>query len=1285
MLRFRLLGPLEAVAGDGYVALGASKQRALLALLLLNHNEIVASDRLIDLLWSESPPETAGNALQVYVSQLRKALEPERARGAPARVLITRPPGYALRIEPEQLDVLRFEHLVDEGQTARAAGAAERAVAKLREALSLWRGPALADFAYEPWAQADVGRLEELRLTAIEERIEAELELARHDALVAELDALVERHPLRERLQAQRMMALYRAGRQADALKAYQDARAALDEELGLDPGPLLKSLQKRILRQDPALDAVVRPGAKLTGRERRQRRKVVTTLSCEITLGQESLEVDPETLGSATSLVFENLAAIVEHHGGSIQGSAGDRVTAVFGIPTVHEDDALRAVRAALETQAAIERAQGDVDAGGRAEIAIGLETGEVVTGVSPAGILPAGESVRRAVELGRAAAPGEILLGPESHRLTKDAIDADLAEVMSARGGLAMAWRVNRVAPEAAGRLRRMDAPLVGRADERRLLRETLAGVVSERRCNLLTVVAPAGAGKTRLLAEAVSDFGTDVSVLRTRCLSYGEAVTLWPVEKLVREAAGTEGADETMAALGHLLQDDADGPTIVRRLGEVFGYVPGGASVEETFWAVRKLFEALARKAPTVIVFDDIHWAEPTLLDLIEHLVEWSGPVPLLLLCVARAELLEEHPEWGRGERRSVLSLPPLGTIECEGIIRNLLGGGGLQAPALMRIIDAAQGNPLYLEEIVGMLIDDGIISWGPEGYGVRPEFVEVAVPASVQALIAARVDRLAREERQVLEGASIAGKIFEPDALAAVTPEVVHPRVAELITKLEGKDLVRPQQTSPVRVFSFRHDLVRDVVYRAIPKQRRADLHQGFASWLQGTSEWLNEETVGWHLERSYLLRRELGVRGDAQRALGERAASLLTASGQRARTRGDLPSATGLLRRAAPLWPAGTRGRVRNLIDLAACLIDAGDMPGAETSLNEAVAEAETVGDRVLQARASVTLWEARSSTHNVAGWRERALDQAQSALAIFEDEGDEVGLSLAHRLEAMIHQNDYHFAAAERSLEEALRHARSAGDEHEERKILEWYTMSALWGPTPVEEAIARHEDFRRRFGENRLVEAGCLRRIAGFRAMQGSIEEARELLAQSRAILNDLGAGLLAAVTVTPGLVELLGGNARAAERDFRASYEALERLGESNARIVSAAYLARALYDQGRYEEAEGYVQVSEALTPADDLAARTEWAPVKAKLLARRGELGAAEAVAREAVALAEPTDDLSNHAATLADLAEVLTLEGRPDEARTYAQRAVELYERKGNVVLAARTRVMADLS
>ena len=348
-------------------------------------------------------------------------------------------------------------------------------------------------------------------------------------------------------------------------------------------------------------------------------------------------------------------------------------------------------------------------------------------------------------------------------------------------------------------------------------------------------------------------------------------------------------------------------------------------------------------------------------------------------------------------------------------------------------------------------------------------------------------------------------------------------------------------------------------------------------------------------------------------------------------------------------------------------------------------MNEAVAGAGSVGDKVLEARALVTLWEARSSTHNVAGWRERALEEARRALAVFEDEGDEVGLSLAHRLEAMIHQNDYRFAAAERALEEALRHARSAGDEHEERKILEWYTMSALWGPTPVDEAIARHEDFRRRFGENRLVEAGCLRRIAGFKAMQGFIEEARMMLEQSRAILNDLGAGLMAAVTVTPGLVELLAGDAVAAEKDFRASYEALEELGESNARVVSAAYLARALYEQGRYEESESYARVSESLTPADDLAARTEWAPVKAKLLARRGELKAAELLGREAVALAEATDDISNHAATLTDLAEVLTLDGRMEEAKVFAQQAVELYERKGNVVLAARTRTVAGLA
>jgi DNA-binding SARP family transcriptional activator len=253
-MEFRILGPLEVWDGGCEVSLGGRKPRALLAVLLLHPNEVVAADRVIDELWGEEAPERAAAALRVNVSRLRKAL--------PQDVLATKSPGYVIRVEPDQLDLHRFERLVDEGRGLLARGLAADASERLREALSLWRGPALADFAYESFAQAAIARLEEIRLAALELRIDADLALGRHDELVGELEALVAEQPLRERLRRHLMTALYRSGRQAEALDAYQAARRALVDELGIDPSPALQELERAILRQDPALDGEAPPSA---------------------------------------------------------------------------------------------------------------------------------------------------------------------------------------------------------------------------------------------------------------------------------------------------------------------------------------------------------------------------------------------------------------------------------------------------------------------------------------------------------------------------------------------------------------------------------------------------------------------------------------------------------------------------------------------------------------------------------------------------------------------------------------------------------------------------------------------------------------------------------------------------------------------------------------------------------------------------------------------------------------------------------------------------------------
>ncbi|HEU4488862.1 MAG TPA: BTAD domain-containing putative transcriptional regulator [Actinomycetota bacterium] len=1282
MLWFALLGPLEVTAWGARVRLRGAKQRALLAILLLNANRTVATDRLIDLLWEQEPPDTAPTALQVYISGLRKALEPDRSRGAPAQVVVSRASGYELAVSPEQVDLLRFEQLVREGRAAASSGDHAAAAELLRLALRLWRGPALADFAYAPFAQGEIARLEELRLAVLEERIEADLALGRHQELAGELEAVVEAHPLREGLHASRMLALYRSGRQAEALEAYGRARDLLLDELGIDPGSNLRNLERAILEQASSIElgSKDRPSAPSAPQvERRRRRKVVTSLSCEVgMLSMEAADADPESFGSLMTEVVEVVRATVERHGGGLHSGTAGRLTALFGIPTVHEDDALRAVRAAFEARAEVGARFGDSAL--RFYLSIGVSTGEAVTGVSTAGGgLPLGGVVNRAAALGQAAAPHEILLGEETFPLVSDALEVEQVEVFSrsAPNGVVRARRALQLKPDAPGRRRRHDAPLVGRESELDLLQRAYGRIAEGRNCFLLLILGPAGIGKSRLLTTAVRRLEDRAEVLRTGCLPYGENAALWPLEQLVRQTAHIADdapPQDVELALAGSLGRAPEGERAALILSRMLSHDQVPTAPEERSWAVRKLLESVAESRPIVLVIDDIHWAEPAFLEVVEHLIEWMRG-PLLLVCAGRPDFLDARAHWGVGRgNASFLTLEPLDEQDSKSVLNYLLGDRKLDMATADYIIATAQGNPLYVEEILAMLSAQGALE---RSKGLQSDLGSLVLPPSISALIAARVDAVAREERQVLEQASVVGLTFDDDPLIELSVPAVAAQVPDLLASLLRKDLIQYDEEMDGGRYSFRHNLVREVVYEATSKKSRADLHESYAAWLERTPRRSSEETMAFHLERTFAYRDELGDRSAKQRELGGRTAHLLAGVGRRARRRGDVLGAVSSLQRALKVCPLDLPERIEMLIDFSSCHMDAGEMQPAETLLNEARQQASLNLRPELEARAAVALWEARWWTHNVAGWTDEALAEATRAIAVFEELSDELGLALAHRLRALVLQNNYQFAAADKALELALTHARIASDEQEERKILEWYASSSLWGPSSVEEGIGRFEDLRRRFGDNLLVEGRCLIRMAGLAAMQGRFEDARKMVARSRALLDELGAGYLAEVTVGTGIVELMAGEWAKAEKAFRASYEALESLGEVNARIVSASYLAQALYEQGRYEEAESFVRRAEELTPEDDPAARVEWEPVAAKLLARRGNHAAAVELARAAVALAEETDDLSAHAAALVDLSEVLEVAGEPDEQAL--ERAVELYARKGNVVLAERAR------
>src|SRR5215211_1034019 len=694
-MEYRILGPLEVRVGDRPVELRGARQRELLAVLLLHPNEIVASDRLIDELWPGDPPSTAAKINQNSVSQLRKLLEPD--------VLVTRSPGYVLRVEPGELDANRFERMVEESRAELAAGAATEARERLRAALALWRGPALVDFTDAPFARVEAARLEELRLAATEDRIEAELALGSHADLVAELESLAAQHPLRERLRGQLMVALYRSGRQAEALRVYHETREILVEELGLEPGPALQRLERAVLVQDPALELGPEEPDPTPAHARvetppAETRKMVSVVAADVlTVGGPH---DPEALRQPIALAVETVAGVLERHGASTEPTAAGGVIGIFGLPTVYEDDALRAVRAAAEARDELIALSRQLERDWDVAVALrsAVNTGEVVAGNATAHSVLAGDAVHVAARLQQAADPGEILLDEQTERLVHDAVRTEQVEPAVLRAtGRTTAWRLLELEAGAPGYGRRLETPLVDRVDALAQLGQAWERAVSGRAAQLCTVLGPPGVGKSRLAAELSRSVAQQASVFHGHCLAYGEGITFWPLREIVEQAGD----------LNRVLADEEESDVIADRLLGAAGIAGEASANEETYWAARKLLEALARERPLLVVFEDVQWAEPAFLDLVEHVAEWSSDAPILLLCLGRPELAETRPRLAGG-RRSVSSifLERLSDSESDELITQL-AGTELADEIRTRIATAAEGNPLFIEQMLAMV--------------------------------------------------------------------------------------------------------------------------------------------------------------------------------------------------------------------------------------------------------------------------------------------------------------------------------------------------------------------------------------------------------------------------------------------------------------------------------------------------------------------------------------------------------------------------------------------------
>ena len=1237
-LDVRLLGPIEAERDGVPATLGGPKPRALLAVLALEPGRVVSVDRLVEALWPGDPPETAAHAVQVYVSQLRKALGP---------VIATRAPGYELELAPERVDVHRFSRLTQDGRAALEGGDPAAAEGALREALALWRGPALADFLYEPFAQTEIARLEELRTVTLEERIEADLALGRHAELVSELEALVAAQPLRERPRAQLMLALYRSGRQADALAAYRAAREKLVEELGIDPGPELRELEAAILRQDESLlleeTQLARPAM--------QFRRLVTILFVDVVESMALAEaLDPEALGTVLRRYFETVSAAIARHGGTVEKYAGDAVMAAFGIPVSHEDDALRAARAALDIRVGIAALNEQLthQHAVALEIRIGIEAGEVVaTPTDARQRLVTGEAVGIAAKLEAAAGAGEILVGELAGRLIDHGARLEPLGPFEIRGKRdpVHAFRLLEVKPVAPAFERRLDAPLVGRERELAALRRSLKRAVDGGSARVAVVIGSPGVGKSRLAAE-LTRRAKGVTTLWGRCLSYGDGITYWPLREALAHAVESAERDAVLAAL------DAETPPPAPEIALLF----------------RQFCEARAREQPLVLVFDDVHWAEPTFLELVEHLAD-KGEAPIAVVCLAREELLEERPAFleGRANADRVM-LDALSADETDALLEGL-GGTILESDQRVRVVEAAEGNPLFLEQLLALALEGGL--------------AERALPETIQALLAARLDRLGPGERAVLERGAVVGKEFTAgDVVALLDPNAAPTADAHLAT-LAGRGFVRPRGDGR---FGFRHALVQEAVYRSAPKRLRAELHERYADRLDMESPDLPDldEFVGYHLERAYWLRTELGESDRRSDGLGEDAGRRLGAAGVRASKRADAHASIALLRRALLMPALPSLLECEFLIELGIALRAAGYLEDAVDVLERAIGLASLAEDPKASARAQMELAYVVITFRSETG--DELLEAASTAIPVFEAAGDDRLLGRAWLLSGWVHgghrgRHHLRLEAAELALTHYQRSTWPASTAIGE------IANALYFGPTPVPLAIERCEELLLIDGLDRFGRANVEAFMGGLAGQRGDLDRARALISSAASGYEDLGQRTSAATfsSAIAGEVYLLADDIEAAVGELRWVCDELERTHAYSHLASSAGALAAALYRLDMIDEALEWTRVAEQHAASDDLDALVLWMPVRAKVLARSGALADAVAVADQAVRLAETTDALNRHAQALRDRGDVLTLAGRTEDARASYHEALQLYVAKGNIVDAERVRPLAEFA
>ena len=991
--------------------------------------------------------------------------------------------------------------------------------------------------------------------------------------------------------------------------------------------------------------------------REGLEVRKTVTILFCDV-VGSTSLgeATDPETTRRVMTRYAESMAEIVRQHGGTVERFRGDEVMAVFGVPVAHEDDALRAVRTATEMQRSLAELNTELAATWGVELAcrIGINTGEVVAGdhVSGEGFVT-GDAVNLAKRLETAAEPGTILIGTATYPLVKDAVKVGPRERFTAKGKRepVARFRLDEVDTDAAGYARRLDAPLVNRSQELEALRRLVHDAFETRRCGIVTILGTAGIGKSRIARELAAELDGVADVATGRCLPYGGGITFWPLQQVITNLGGLEAA---AAVLG----GTDDGSVVLERLQTVTTATDTGAPSTEVFWAVRRLLERISARRPLLVAFEDLHWAEPTMLDLVEYIAAFATG-PLVLLCIARPDLLEMRPSLA-GTRLDVEQLTDRETAE-------LVEALGIDDDDLLRrITSTSEGNPLFAEQLAAMTAD------------AEPTD-SLELPASIHALLAARIDSLEPAERRMLERASIVGKEFWPRALVALSSHADQPHVTGRLMTLVRKGLVMPARAEVPGedAYRFRHSLICDETYSGIPKAVRAELHERFARWLQAQAQERrglgeHDEITGYHLEQAYRYRTELVPADEHALGLAGEAGRLLATAGRRALAREDLPAAVVMFQRALALLPPEDAERPMLLTELGSAAMRGGEWENARAVLEDAVAAARRAGDRRSELRATIELQWQRSYTEPE-GAAEADRQVAETVIPELERLDDPLGLAKAWWLLSESHVIAGRWAARADALEQAIVHARLLRDDSQLQVLVALYAQALYYGPTPVTEAIARCSELVADVPSSPTFEAGIGTTLAGLNAMEGRFEEARALYARSVAVHQEFGLRFRRAVRTLAGAqIEVLAGELEAAREEVRTGYDMLEEMGERGTRSVLAGFLADILSLQGEDHEAGRYVEVARETAAETDVVPQVLWRRASARASARRGDHDEAEVLARDALRLAGETDFLDLRAGTLVTLAEVVGHAGADDEASSVLEEARELYRLKGNI-------------